>query len=367
MRRRNGFTLIELLVVIAIIAVLIGLLLPAVQKVREAAARIQSSNNLKQIGLALHNAHDTYGAFPPILAINNSTTTAGSYHGPYAAPYSVYKISFFYSLLPFLEQGNVINDAANPQMQVTTSMSNPTMMPGSFVQKVLTAPGDPSQANTAAVSWSWLNGGTVYQSSLASYAPNSRVFDGPSPSGSHTAWDVSYGGAAASRTITGISDGTSNTIFVIERPKVIGDAVVSLVTGTSIVGQTLNASGTGADGLGLWAVGDVTPEVLAYFGTNCQNPLLPNEDGLWWGGGGMDSIGTCQFNVNGVVNQYFQTPRPRRPLDQQSWYNLYPINAAGNQALMGDGSVRLISTNVSIAAWSAVVTPNGGEVVPLDQ
>src|SRR5438132_8656568 len=113
--RRAAFTLIELLVVIAIIAILIGLLLPAVQKVREAANRMQCANNLKQIGLAAHSYHDANGRFPPAVLMpyaqeGNDPLTGGSTN-PFGPNWAIF-------LLPYIEQQNLYNQA------------NPTSYPG---------------------------------------------------------------------------------------------------------------------------------------------------------------------------------------------------------------------------------------------
>jgi prepilin-type N-terminal cleavage/methylation domain-containing protein len=98
-QKRSGFTLVELLVVIAIIGILVGLLLPAVQAAREAARRMQCSNNMKQIGLAMHNYHDTHKSFPTFVIHNGQ----GDYWRGYSA---------FTQMLPFIEQGNLSNSLA---------------------------------------------------------------------------------------------------------------------------------------------------------------------------------------------------------------------------------------------------------------
>jgi prepilin-type N-terminal cleavage/methylation domain-containing protein/prepilin-type processing-associated H-X9-DG protein len=305
--RSRGFTLIELLVVIAIIAILIGLLLPAAQKVREAANRVKCENNLKQLGLALHNYHDTYGFLPGNVR---------------PAAIGTVRVRWATYLLPFYEQDNVskiYNQNANWSDPATAAAVATRL-------RVLECPSAPGPDRL-----------DDNPDTYPSWAPRVAIGDYSGVYGISLNYTAQPG--ILSRTeqvrLTDVPDGLSNTIHLTESA-----GKPNLYRSGKLVAA---ASGTNRVNGGGWCrpASDIVYPV----------GLAP--DGVSAGPQGINA--TNGFLVNGYPDATFGTD----PTGQ-----IYSFHSGGVNALLGDGSVRFIRQTIQSGTLRALITRNGGEVVP---
>lgn len=326
--RRNpgGFTLIELLVVIAIIGILIGLLLPAVQKVREAANRIRCGNNLKQLGLALHNYHDTHGSFPKGCSPTDNPPT-----------YTAWGSSWKVYILPYIEQDAIWRKWQHTGSSGYTNANNIGMV-NNITFKMYRCPTSPlpemsPYSNTSGyltmfTSYTGISGSTLDPASLTC---------------SGGAGIVSAGGLLfpnSKVTLGRIPDGSSNTMLVGEQSDHLRDA-----TNAPIIGGFGAITSQGPHGWHMGANGDTnTPPLYQAGGDNrafnCTTIRYTiNQRGLT----NNCSTGTCD-NTGANI-----------PLSS--------AHAGGCNVLFGDGAVKFLSNAVDITTLQQLGSGMDGQVV----
>jgi prepilin-type N-terminal cleavage/methylation domain-containing protein len=312
-RDRRGFTLIELLVVIAIIAILIGLLLPAVQKVREAAARAQSQNNMKQIGLAMHSCGDQFGTLPIVWtswwsnpALDPGQPASQRYTGPYMSTGEEREI--FRYILPFIEQENLDRRvAANGGWY-----SSPDKVP----VKTYIAPADASISDTENGMKTWQvnwNPGVNQRFPVTSYAVNLEVFGSTSANILDRYRIPNY---TSPMKVSTIPDGSSNTILVCEKR-------ISCPITAPPFGSNWNGRQTS-----LWVAGPYDWPNFHLFDTRRYGRFQ-----------GSNTPANCD---------------PYKP---------HALSAGGMHVLLGDGSVRNLNTSMADATFLAASIPNDGAVL----
>jgi prepilin-type N-terminal cleavage/methylation domain-containing protein len=297
---QRGFTLIELLVVIAIIGVLIGLLLPAVQKVREAANRAKSESNLKQLALASHSFDSTFNYLPP--AQGATSPTYAGINGP-----------THFHLLPFLEQENVVRQATTSSGGITFARwdNNGGYLYSGVVIKVFINPLDPKGATGYQDFGGALWGNT-------GYGYNFQVFGNYQGSSAEATGSTESDNAFwfGRLTVATIPDGTSNTILLTEKYAQCGEWFA------------------GDDGSSLWAC-----------------PWYQRRPGVAINGAAANSTGpACKFEI---------APNP----ETCDYNRAQATRSAGILVALCDGSVRLIGASVDPTIWWNALQPADGNVL----
>jgi prepilin-type N-terminal cleavage/methylation domain-containing protein len=302
---RTGFTLVELLVVIAIIGVLVALLLPAVQAAREAANRTTCSNNLKQMGIASHNCHDTYKYMPRF-----------GYAWPRGSQV-LKQSSTFWSILPFMEKGTMYD--LLPAGQTSSAYFNQVAVKAVSAESLI-CPSDGSGILRNG------SGGVNAMWNMASYNVNGMVF-----------YDLDY------PTLAMMTDGTSNTIMYVEH--------IALC-------RNRDGGNNATDGRVVWPAVNLTTGDPIVFWQNCatSNAVLPGCPGF------AIQYPTAQIPdpANGNVMSW-KPPQGSPSLGPTGTCDPLTANSFHGGVVLvgvGDGSVRAISETISISTWNAALNPN---------